>query len=524
MTSFLAFLGHRGEILGDRYEIVDELGHGSFGVVWKARRLKDNELVALKIPHDQELGEASLRQETDLVRMFNHPNVVKIYDVLTISGWFVIEMELVDGYSLAHYLDGVGPQRPLSFEQILIWTRQILDGLSALHSGSVVHGDIKPQNILINREGQAKLVDFGTSRRLEDVLVWTKRQGTEPYWAPEVAFDEHRSLVSDVYSLGVVLYEMVTGQMPYKSPYELLAGRIVQRPREINPDIPLVLEQIIQRAMARKPEERYRNVGAMAADVDLAFTELHSAPIERTSERREPSRVGFRMDSSSPLFYLEEAKRYLGENNLHGALKAAEISVNRSGGHPTYLRLLGSIQLKLGYQRQAVETYEKLLAAYQGTYPGRADQFADVLQRLGKLYTDAKHYRKAIVVYEQLTDIEPDNNYFRFRLAAAYGLDGRYRKAITLLELVHRQFPDRAVVLSKLGWAHMAQGDIRAGLSYYNQALVLDPWDLLSLFELTRYHFITGDRRIAQGYLERLQKADRDRVYSERIKDFLESG
>ncbi|HBY97757.1 MAG TPA: hypothetical protein DEP84_28085 [Chloroflexi bacterium] len=518
MSPLIFFVGRPQEKLGDRYELIDELGRGSFGVVWKARRLDNNELVALKIPRDQELGEEVLRREPDLVRAFSHPNIVKVHGVHTIGGLFVIEMELVDGYSLAQILDGVGPQRPLSFRQVLLWTQQILSGLSVVHAEAVVHGDIKPQNILVDRTGQAKLVDFGTSRHLSDVWVWTKRQGTEPYWAPEVAIDERRSLISDIYSLGVVLYEMVTGRLPYHSPYELLAGRQVQRPREINPDVPPSIEQVVLKAMAREPGNRYLSCEAMLQDVEQVLEMLSQLPATRKSERTEPSRVSFRLDSSSPLYYLEQAKSRLAEDDLQGAMVAAEAAVDRSGGHPNYLRLLAGICLRLGYQRRAIEAYERVLRAYEGQYPGRADQVADVLERLAQLYIVSKQYHRAIPAYERLLSLATNKPYARFRLAVAYGLDGQYRKAIELLEVVRQERPEIAVVSSKLGWAHMAAGNIRSALAYYNQALVLDPADLFSLYELGHYFLILGDRSTAHRYFERLRAVDRLELYAARIR------
>ena len=524
MPMMLPFFAAPHEVLGGRFELLEPLGRGSFGDVWKARRVADDTTVALKIPRDQELGAEVLRREPDLMRAFDHPNIVRVYGCHTLGSYFVIEMEYVAGRDLARLLDGVNRDNPLSYQRILSWTQQILNGLQAIHAANVVHGDIKPLNVLINAEGEAKLVDFGTSRRLEDVWVWTRRQGTEAYWAPEVAFEEKRSLVSDIYSVGVMLYEMVTGELPYKSPFELAAGRIVKRPREVNANVPPQLEAIVLRAMARDPLARYPTCTAMLADVRALLEQLDAGAVAPPPDRTLPSRVPFRPDSSSPLYYLEEAKACLAEENLPGALQAAEVAVERSGGHPNYLRLLGGIYLRMGYLNKAIETYERVLAAYERDFPATDAQLRGVLERLGQLYTQTQRYRQAVRSYERLLAVTGNLTYARFRLAVALGLDADYRRAIQLLEKVRGERPDAVVVYSKLGWAYMLEGDTRQALSYYNQALVLDAGDLFSLFELGRYHWIVGKRAQARGYFERLRQHDRSGVYAQRVREILGEG
>jgi len=517
----LPLLAAPHEVLGSKFELLEVLGHGSFGDVWKARRITDNAIVALKIPRDQELGEEVLRREPDLMRAFDHPHIVRVYGCHTIGSYFVIEMEYVAGRNLADLLDGVNRDNPLSYRRILSWTQQVLKGLQAIHAAKVVHGDIKPQNVLINAEGDAKLVDFGTSRHLEDIWVWTRRQGTEAYWAPEVAFDGMRSLVSDIYSVGVMLYEMVTGELPYKSPFELAAGRIIKRPREVNANVPPQLEDIILRAMARDPRNRYPTCAAMLTDVTTLLDQMDAGKVTTPPDRTRAARVPFRPDSSSPLYYLEEAKSCLADENLPGALRAAEVAVERSGGHPNYLRLLGGIYLRMGYINNALETYEQVLAAYERDFPATDAQMRNVLERLGQLYVRTQRYRQAVKTYERLLGVTDNPVYARFRLAIALGLDADYRQAIRLLEEVRRERPDAVVVYSKLGWAHMLEGDIRQALSYYNQALVLDETDLFSLFELGRYHWIIGERSRARGYFERLKRHDRTGEYARKVDEIV---
>jgi len=517
----LPLLAAPHEILGDKFELLEVLGKGSFGDEWKARRAADDTVVALKIPRDQELGEGVLRHEPDLMRAFDHPHIVRVYDCHTIGSLFVIEMEYVAGHNLADMLDGVNLDSPLSYRRILAWTQQILSGLQSIHEANVVHGDIKPQNVLISTEGDAKLVDFGTSRRLEDVWVWTRRQGTEAYWAPEVAFDEKRSLVSDIYSVGILLYEMVTGELPYKSPLELAMGRVIKRPREVNANVPPKLEAIILEAMAREPQNRYPTCNAMLIDVTALLEQMDAREVPTPPDRTRVARVPFRPDSSSPLYYLEQAKACLADEDLPGALQAAEIAVDRSGRHPTYLRLLGSIYLRMDYPSKALEIYEQVLAAYEREFPATDTQIRDVLERLGQLYTQTQHYRQAVQTYERLLGVTDKPVYAEFQLAVALGLDADYRRAIQLLEEVRRERPDAVVVYSKLGWAHMLEGDTRQALSYYNQALVLDKGDLFSLFELGKYYWIMGKRSQARGYFERVLQHDRTGKYKERVGRIL---
>jgi serine/threonine protein kinase len=306
--ALILFRGKAGELLGDRFQLLAEVGQGSFGEVWQARRLTDGAVVALKIPKDQEKGEEVLRKEPDIIKGIHHPNVVQVYGYHTISDLFVIEMEFIDGFDLAKMLDGVNAKAPLTFECMLTWTLHVLDGLSAVHRANVSHNDLKPQNILVERaSGTAKLTDFGASRRLEDVWVWTKRHGTEAYMAPEVALDGKRGRnVSDIYSLGVLLYEMATGRLPYVSPHQLLTGVLVAKPREINRDIPIALEAIILRAMARRPEHRYPDCMSMRTEVAACLVTLRKAGSGHDMPSRvTPSQLGFRPPSSSPLYYLE---------------------------------------------------------------------------------------------------------------------------------------------------------------------------------------------------------------------------
>jgi len=518
----LPLLAAPHEVLGDKFELLEVLGKGSFGDVWKARRLADEAIVALKIPRDQELGEEMLRREPDLMHAFDHPHIVRVYGCHTIGSLFLIEMEYVAGHNLADMLDGVNRDNPLSYRRILTWTQQILSGLQTIHAVSVVHGDIKPQNVLISDEGEAKLVDFGTSRRLEDVWVWTRRQGTEAYWAPEVAFEEKRSLVSDIYSVGVLLYEMVTGELPYRSPFELAVGRVIKRPREVNANVPPQLEAIILKAMARDPRDRYPGCGAILADVATLLTQMDAGQVAAPPDRTRAARISFRPDSSSPLYYLEKAKACLAAEDLPGALQAAEIAAERSGGHPNYLRLLGGIYLRMDYLNKAVEVYERVLATYERDFPATDAQMRDVLERLGQLYIQAQRYGQAVKTYARLLAVTDKPVYARFRLAIALGLDADYRQAIGLLEEVRRERPDAVVVYSKLGWAHMLEGDMRQALSYFNQALVLDPGDLRSLFELGKYCWIIGKRAQAHSYFERLQRHDRNGTYTQQMGGMLE--
>ena len=504
----LSLFAHPHEMLGTQFELLESLGQGSFGYVWKARRLSDNREVALKIPRDQELGEEALKREPEIMRAFDHPHIVKVYGYHTIGSLFVIEMEYVPGHNLADMLEGVNREKPLSYQRILHWAQQILLGLETIHAANVIHGDIKPLNVLINVEGNAKLVDFGTSRRLEDVWVWTKRQGTEAYWAPEVAFEEKRSLVSDIYSVGIMLYEMVTGELPYHSPFQLVSGQEIRRPGEVNDQVPRPLEAIIMRAIARSPQDRYPDCRAMLADITALLTQVEQGEIAALPERTRPTRLPYPPDSSSPLYYLEQAKTFLAGDDLQQALQAAETAVARSGQHPNYLRLLGGIYLRMGYLIKALATYEQVLTVYDRDYPVTEGQLADLLERLGRLYIRTSRYRQAITTYERLLKITNRPVYVKFQLAVAHGLDADYRQAIRLLEEVREERPGTAVVYSKLGWAYRLEGDMRQALSYYNQALTLDEADLLSLYELGQYHWLMGDRARAQTYFVRLKEHD----------------
>ena len=510
-----------GESLGDAFLLKERLGKGTYGVVGRAIRLQDSvhghrgEEVALKVPIDQDLGEENLKREPEIIRMFNHENIVKVYGYHTIAGVFVIEMELVKGNSLDQILDNQKLINSTALITTLNWITQIATALEAM--GEYAHGDIKPQNILIREDGVVKLVDFGTSRRLEDIWVFTRGQGTEQYMAPEVALDNMRvSMKSDLYSLGVILYEIATGDIPFHSSLERLQGKTLVKPRELNSAIPGDLEKIILKCLKRDPNLRYSNWQGFVHDVEQLLLVLNKQP-ETLTTLPTTHRYEFHPEPATPLYYLDKAKKALVEEDYSEALKNAEAAVVASDNHPNYLRMLAAICLRSQYLEKAKTVFQTLLETYDRGYPVEKDQRLYVLMKLGDLYIRTHDYTAAIQSWQKLVNESDNKPLAKFKLAVALGLDGKYKKSIQLLEEVKENYPDSVIVYNKLGWAYALAGNYRQAISYYNQALVIDSADLFSLFELGKYYWITGDKPRAIKYFVRIEKYDRTGEYREKV-------
>ena len=270
--------------------------------------------------------------------------------------------------------------------------------------------------------------------------------------------------------------------------------------------------------MQRRIENRYQNVHELNKDVKHCLTIIDTVSQQaELPSRKSPEEMEFNPPTSSPLYYLELSKKKLADGDTHGALEAAESAVNRSDNHPQYIRMLGGICLRIGYRLKAIKAYELLKDIYDRGYPAEIRQRSDVIDRLGRLYIDEQQYGKAIRIYEELNRLN-SSTYGKFLLAIAHGLDGNYLRAIEILEEVRKERPDAVVVYNKLGWAHTSNGNDRIALSFYNQALAIDEYDLFSLYHLGKYYFITGEQRRADDYFNRVIEADKIGKYTEKIK------
>ena len=266
-----------GKLLDNRYEILERIGSGGMAVVYKARCHRLNRLVAIKILKSDLAQDAEFRRrfhdESQAVAMLSHPNIVAVYDVSHSDDLDYIVMELIDGITLKQYMQKKG--EPLNWREALHFITQIMKGLSHAHSRGIIHRDIKPHNIMVLRDGSVKVADFGIAR-LTSAAQNTLTQealGSVHYISPEQARGSYIDARSDIYSAGVVLYEMLTGRLPYEgdSPISVAIQHINSiplSPREINPDIPEALEEITMKAMASNVDQRYVSADAMLVDLE----------------------------------------------------------------------------------------------------------------------------------------------------------------------------------------------------------------------------------------------------------------
>lgn len=264
-----------GKKLDGRYEIKEIIGVGGMAIVYKAYDAIDDRTVAVKILKDEFLTNDEFRRrfknESKAIAVLSHPNIVKVFDVSFSEKLQYIVMEYIDGITLKEYID---QQKVLTWKEAVHFTEQILLALQHAHEKGIVHRDIKPQNIMMLRDGAIKVTDFGIARFAdsETRTMTDKAIGSVHYISPEQARGENTDDKSDIYSVGVMLFEMLTGQLPFEAD-SAVSVAIMQmqnepkHPREINPEIPEGLEDIVLRAMQKEPANRYQSAADMLADI-----------------------------------------------------------------------------------------------------------------------------------------------------------------------------------------------------------------------------------------------------------------
>ena len=264
-----------GKMLDNRYEILERIGTGGMAVVYKAKCHRLNRLVAVKILKSDLAQDEDFRRrfnaESQAVAQLSHPNIVSVYDVSRGGDTEYIVMELIDGITLKQYMEKRGR---LNWRESLHFITQIMRGLSHAHSRGIVHRDIKPQNVMVLRDGSVKVADFGIACLENAAQTLTQEAlGSVHYISPEQARGDRTDARSDIYSAGVVLYEMLTGRLPFEGDSAVSVAiqhlsSVPLAPREIDPDIPEPLELICMKAMAPDLDRRYPSADAMIADLE----------------------------------------------------------------------------------------------------------------------------------------------------------------------------------------------------------------------------------------------------------------
>lgn len=295
-----------GKRLDGRYEVQEIIGVGGMSVVYKAYDNVDDRIVAVKILKDEYSNDADFvrrfKNESKAIAVLSHPNIVKVYDVSFGEKVQYIVMEYVDGITLKEYIQ---KQHIITWNDAVFFTTQILRALQHAHDKGIVHRDIKPQNIILLPNGNIKVTDFGIARfsRTETKTLTENAFGSVHYISPEQAKGEFTDERADIYSVGVVLYEMLAGKVPFDadSAVSVALMQLQKEPKkltEINPNIPLGIEQICFHAMQKNPDERYQTATEMLLDIEEVIRNPQATFDYTYFVDKEPTKYVFKEDLS----------------------------------------------------------------------------------------------------------------------------------------------------------------------------------------------------------------------------------
>ena len=302
-----------GMMIGDRYEILEKIGAGGMSDVYKAKCHKLNRFVAVKVLK-QEFSEnenfvSKFRIEAQAAAGLMHPNIVNVYDVGEENGIYYFVMELVEGITLKQYIE---KKARLSYKEAVSIAIQISMGIEAAHNNHIIHRDIKPQNIIISREGKVKVTDFGIAKAATSNTITSNVMGSVHYTSPEQARGGYSDERSDIYSLGITLYEMLTGRVPFNGETTVsIAIKHIQEemtpPREFVPEIPVSVEGIVLKCCRKSPDRRYQNIPELIEDLKLSL--MHPEE-DFVSAKDVDTEAGTRMISGEELEQIKRKATY----------------------------------------------------------------------------------------------------------------------------------------------------------------------------------------------------------------------
>ncbi len=285
-----------GMYLQDRYEILEQIGSGGMSEVYRAKCHKLNRLVAIKVLKEEFSSDAGFvkkfKMEAQAAAGLSHPNIVSVYDVVDEGSIHYIVMELIEGITLKSYITKKGR---LGSKEAIGIALQVAQGIAAAHDQHIVHRDIKPQNMIISRDGKVKVADFGIARAVTTQTIGATAVGSVHYISPEQARGGFSDSRTDIYSLGITMYEMVTGTVPFDGDNTVSIAlahleQPITPPSRLNPEVPVSLERIIMKCTQKKPEKRYADVYELISDLRHALVDP-----DDDFEAQEPE-----VDTSSP--------------------------------------------------------------------------------------------------------------------------------------------------------------------------------------------------------------------------------
>jgi eukaryotic-like serine/threonine-protein kinase len=468
------FMPESDKRLGNKYLLLERLGDGSHGWVWRAERLADGEIVAVKIPNELSRDDRSLAEGRELLGIDGHPNLIRIFDMGRVPPereWYAIEMEYFPSESLAQKLEQRSHHFGLTFERLFGVYRQVLEAveyLASLHP-PVSHGDLKPHNILVGQGDLVKLTDFGSSALPEEIYLRTRENGgTVLYAAPEFSDCTSRKgdfddlLRGDIYSLGVLLYQLTTGRLPHDTQAQVRRHAPFPKPREITQAIAPALEQVMLRCLRRLPAERYGTLPALRQEFDAAVV------AQRAFVPAAPPRAqnGAGADWSSAVLSAFER----GDYDAAARLAAAEHA--RSGDSDALLMQLNALFRDRRWQRFVAVLDQQDAIAMEPGANGAAVRLLAI-----KAALRLAQYERAEQLLALAATLDAPTLEHGLCEASLAGLQADYPRARTLLEALHRRQPGTPEVLLRLIQVCEQQRDYGAAAGYLRAALRRLPED-----------------------------------------------
>jgi len=488
----------KGRELGGRFRLVDIIGRGSYGDVWLADVIQDEtgelpQQVALKIFHFQDSGDRFLFKEAKNATVFTHERLVRVFDAKRLDGLALMWMEYVPGQSLHQVLGDEEQPQPIQLDQVLAWLHDIAEALSYLHvqDQPFVHGDLKLDNVLIDTERHARLVDFGQSRPIEDRFVETDGVGAWPYLAPEVLGRSvdgrgRRCVGSDIYAFGVIAYRILTGRFPRHTMTEALNATPYPRARDLNSSIPLKLEVIVSKCLEKRPNDRYQTGSDLLAALETLQAELAQVETKKftTPKPAEPA-IPRPADELAKL-----AQELLDRGQADEVISRLEKAMERMSTSPRVLLVYGEAAKRLGKLDAALTVFTRALR-WMEQHGWSDEEQRDAVEGLADVNVRLKRYEAAVDRFAFLADRWPDRRWYRYRYGVVLGLAGHYRKSLEILQKLYDEDPS-ALIAAKLGVAYEQLRQIEQACQYFGEALMHDEYEPTALCHLGRIRAIQG--------------------------------